>query len=102
MNSEQKMILITVAVLISAFIILSPGVVVNLPPHKNRFKSRNLFFTGETDLVAVVVHSLVFGVAAYFLLTKYTLKPVVQAIQPVVEVAKLATTVPLKLATTVV
>ena len=77
LNSQQKLVLITVAVLVTSFVILSPGVVLNLPPHKNRFKSRNIFFTGETHISSVLVHGLVFGVAAYFLLTKYTLAPAV-------------------------
>ena len=77
MNSQQKLVLITVAVLFAAFVVLSPGVVLNLPPHKNRFKTRNIFFTGETHISSVLVHALVFSVAAYFLLTKYTLAQVV-------------------------
>ena len=94
MNSEQKLVLITVAVLVTAFVVLSPGVVLNLPPHKNRFKTRNIFFTGETHISSVLVHGLVFGVAAYFLLTKYTLAPVVSVVsnlpKPVVSVAPTA------------
>lgn len=100
MNSQQKLVLITVAVLFAAFVILSPGVVLNLPPHKNRLKSRNIFFTGETHISSVLVHALVFSVAAYFLLTKYTLAPVVSNLsKPVNSIAttvkSLATTVPL-------
>ena len=79
MNPQQKLVLITVAVLAVAFVILSPGVVLNLPPHK-RFKSRNLFFTGETHITSVLVHVIVFGVAAYFVLTKYTLAPAVESV----------------------
>ena len=97
LNSQQKLVLITVAVLVAAFVILSPGVVLNLPPHKNRFKSRNIFFTGETHISSVLVHGLVFGVAAYFVLTKYTLVPavvsnVVPTLAPVVAPVVSATT----------
>ena len=80
MNSQQKLVFITVAVLFAAFIVLSPGVVLNLPPHKNRFKTRNIFFTGETHISSVLVHALVFSVAAYFLITKYTLAPVISVV----------------------
>ena len=97
LNSQQKLVLITVAVLVAAFVILSPGVVLNLPPHKNRFKSRNIFFTGETHISSVLVHGLVFGVASYFVLTKYTLAPavapaVLPAVLPVVAPAIAAVT----------
>jgi hypothetical protein len=102
MNSQQKLVLITVVVLVGAFVVLSPGVVLNLPPHKNRFKTRNIFFTGETHISSVLVHALVFSVAAYFLITKYTLAPVVSVVsnlsKPVKSIAPtvnlLATTVP--------
>jgi len=50
LNSQEKLVLITVAVLVTAFVVLSPGIVLNLPPHKNRFKSRNILFTGETHI----------------------------------------------------
>ena len=85
LNSQEKLVLITVAVLVTAFIVLSPGMVLNLPPHKNRFKSRNILFTGETHISSVLVHGLVFGVAAYFVLTKYTLVPtIVSSVAPVI------------------
>ena len=77
LNSQEKLVLITVAVLVTAFVVLSPGIVLNLPPHKNRFKSRNILFTGETHISSELVHGLVFGVAAYFVLTKYTLAPAI-------------------------
>ena len=73
MNNQQKVVLITVVVLISTFIILSPGVILNLPPHKNRFKTRNILFTGETSVVSAVVHSLVFGIISYFFLKNISL-----------------------------
>lgn len=80
MNPQQKLVLITVAVLAVSFVILSPGVVLNIPPHKNRFKSKNIFFTGETHITSALVHSIIFGVVAYFLLTKYTLAPQVASV----------------------
>ncbi len=73
MNKNQINVLVTIGILAVLFILLSPGVVLNLPPHKNKFKTKNIFFTGETGILSVIVHSLVFAVAAYFLLTNYTL-----------------------------
>ena len=73
MNKNQINVLVTIGILAVLFILLSPGVVLNLPPHKNKLKTKNIFFTGETGILTVIVHSLVFAVAAYFLLTNYTL-----------------------------
>jgi Protein of unknown function (DUF3339) len=43
------------------FILLSPGVLLTLPPG-----SKGIFMSGQTSLIAVVVHSVVFLVASHF------------------------------------
>jgi hypothetical protein len=44
------------------FVLLSPGVLLTLPPG-----GRGIFMSGQTSLVAVIVHALVFVlVAPYF------------------------------------
>ena len=55
------------------FMLLSPGFIINLPPYKNRFKSKYIFFTGSSSALAVIVHSIIFSILAYVLLTNYTL-----------------------------
>jgi len=55
------------------FMVLSPGFILNLPPYKNRFKSKYIFFTGSSSALAVIVHSIIFSILAYILLTNYTL-----------------------------
>jgi hypothetical protein len=50
------------------FILLSPGVLLTLPPDGDR-----VFMTGTTNLTAVVVHALVFG-AVYLALRTYFAK----------------------------
>jgi Protein of unknown function (DUF3339) len=42
------------------FILLSPGILVTLPPGEKGF-----FFSGETSLSAVVVHALIFAVMLF-------------------------------------
>jgi hypothetical protein len=44
------------------FIILSPGVLLTIPP-----LSRGLFMSGQTSLMAVVVHAIVFCLAYAYL-----------------------------------
>jgi hypothetical protein len=44
------------------FVILSPGVLLTLPP-----LSRGVFMSGQTSLVAVLVHAIVFCLAYYYL-----------------------------------
>jgi hypothetical protein len=44
------------------FILLSPGVLLTLPP-----LSRGVFMSGQTSLLAVVVHAVVFCLAYYYL-----------------------------------
>jgi len=43
------------------FILLSPGVLLTLPPG-----SKGIFMSGQTSLIAVVVHSVVFLVVSHF------------------------------------
>jgi hypothetical protein len=47
------------------FVLLSPGVVLTLPPG-----SKGIFFSGQTSVVAAIVHALVF-VLVLCLLKKY-------------------------------
>ena len=63
----------TVGILMVLFMVLSPGFILNLPPYKNRFKSRYIFFTGASSVPSVLVHSIIFSSLAYLLLTNYTL-----------------------------
>ena len=53
--------------------LLSPGFIINLPPYKNRFKSKYIFFTGSSSVLAVILHSVIFSALAYVVLTNYTL-----------------------------
>jgi hypothetical protein len=43
------------------FILLSPGVLLTLPPG-----SRGVFMSGQTSLIAVVVHGVIFLVVCHF------------------------------------
>jgi len=65
--------LYTIGIFMILFMVLSPGFLINLPPYKNRFKSRYIFTTGVTTFLSVFVHSLIFSSLAYLILTKYTL-----------------------------
>jgi hypothetical protein len=44
------------------FILLSPGVLLTIPPG-----SRGIFMSGQTSLVAVVVHGVIFLVVCHFI-----------------------------------
>ena len=44
------------------FVVLSPGVLLTLPP-----KGKGIFMSGQTSLVAAVVHAIVFAVALNYL-----------------------------------
>ncbi len=66
-------ILYTTGIFMILFMVLSPGFIINIPPHKNKFKSKYIFTTGVSTLSSVFVHSLIFALCAYFILTKYTL-----------------------------
>ena len=44
------------------FVVLSPGVLLTLPP-----KGRGVFMTGQTSLIAVAVHAVVFALAFNYL-----------------------------------
>lgn len=43
------------------FILLSPGVLLTLPPG-----SKGIFMSGQTSLIAVVVHGVIFLVVCHF------------------------------------
>lgn len=48
------------------FILLSPGVLLTLPPIGGKF-----WMTGKTSMAAVLVHAVVFGLALYLLKSYY-------------------------------
>lgn len=43
------------------FILLSPGIILTLPPVKN-----TIFFSGRTSVLAVFVHALIFAAVIYY------------------------------------
>lgn len=43
-----------------AFIVISPGMLLTLPPAKNCDDKAKMWFSGQTSFVAVLVHALVF------------------------------------------
>lgn len=45
---------------ILAFIVLSPGMMVTLPPAKDCDNNSKFWFSGQTSFVAVLLHSLLF------------------------------------------
>ena len=49
------------------FILLSPGLLLTIPP----VSKRGLFMSGKTSTVAILIHAIVFGVALYFLQGAY-------------------------------
>ena len=51
------------AVAVILFILLSPGLLLTIPP----LSKRGLFMSGKTSTIAVFVHAAVFGVALYYL-----------------------------------
>ncbi len=48
------------------FILLSPGVLLTLPPISGK-----IWMTGKTSMAAVLVHAVVFGLALYLLKSYY-------------------------------
>jgi hypothetical protein len=54
--------------LAALFFLLSPGVVLTLPP-----SSKGLFFSGQTSVAAAIVHALVFVLAVHYL-SRYVLE----------------------------
>jgi hypothetical protein len=48
------------------FIILSPGVLLTLPPIGGK-----IFMSGKTSMTAVLVHAVVFGLALYLIESYY-------------------------------
>jgi hypothetical protein len=52
--------------LVLLFIILSPGVLLTLPPIGGKW-----WMTGKTSMAAVLVHAVVFGLAVHLLKTYY-------------------------------
>jgi hypothetical protein len=52
------------------FILLSPGIILTLPPVKN-----SIFFSSRTSILAVFVHALIFAAALYYLNDPSYLEP---------------------------
>lgn len=50
------------------FVLLSPGVLLTLPP-----VGKKIFMSGKTSVTAILVHAVVFGIALYFV--KDLMKP---------------------------
>jgi len=89
-------ILYTTGIFMILFMILSPGFIINIPPHKNKFKSKYIFTTGVSTLSSVFVHSLIFALCAYFILTKYTLvTPTINEAASIINEAATTSFVPL-------
>lgn len=55
--------------LVLLFIILSPGVLLTLPPIGGK-----IWMTGKTSMTAVLVHAVVFGLAVHLLKTYYSME----------------------------
>lgn len=55
--------------LIVLFIILSPGVLLTLPPIGGK-----IFMSGKTSMTAVLVHAVVFGLALYLIDSYYNME----------------------------
>ncbi len=52
--------------LIALFVLLSPGVLLTLPPIGGKW-----WMTGKTSMAAVLVHAVVFGIAIHLLKSYY-------------------------------
>ena len=49
------------------FFVLSPGVLLTLPPG-----SRGIFMSGQTSVLAALVHAVVFAIVSQYVWTYYT------------------------------
>ena len=62
MNKTLKFI----SILIVSFVLLTPGIILNLPPveflQKNEFSEKTMLFTSVVDIYSSLVHSLIFGI----------------------------------------
>ena len=55
--------LIVYLLLVTLFVILSPGIIINFPPIDNNWSDKSSYVsTGETSLVNAVVHGILYGV----------------------------------------
>ena len=59
--------LIKFVVSVLLFIVLSPGLLLTLPPNTNR----GLFYSGQTNLIAIIIHALLFGLLYRILMACY-------------------------------
>lgn len=55
------------------FLIMSPGMLINIPPYKNKWKTKYIFLTKETTYESIIFHSMLFGFIIYALLANYLL-----------------------------
>lgn len=55
-----------VSILLVSFVLLTPGVILNLPPvnflQKKEFSEKTMLFTSVVDIYSSLVHSLIFGI----------------------------------------
>tara|TARA_A100001015_G_scaffold305721_1_gene398864 strand:- start:1653 stop:1979 length:327 start_codon:yes stop_codon:yes gene_type:complete len=66
--------IIVTSILISIlFILMSPGMIINIPPYKNKWKTKYIFFTKQTTYESIIFHSLLFGFLIYALFVNYLL-----------------------------
>lgn len=71
MNSTFKF----ASILLASFVLLTPGVIVNLPPvkfiEKKKFSEETMLFTSVVDIYSSLVHSLIFGILTSLILYFY-------------------------------
>lgn len=71
MNSILKF----ASVLLASFVLLTPGIIVNLPPvkfiEKRKFSEDAMLFTSVVDIYSSLVHSLIFGILSSLILYFY-------------------------------
>lgn len=66
-------IIVTSILIAILFILMSPGMLINIPPYKNKWKTKYIFLTKETTYESIIFHSMLFGFIIYALLSNYLL-----------------------------
>lgn len=66
-------IIVTSILIAILFILMSPGMLINIPPYKNKWKTKYIFLTKETTYESIIFHSMLFGFIIYALLANYLL-----------------------------
>ena len=71
MNKTFKFI----SILVTTFVLLSPGIILNFPPvdflKKKEFSEKTLLFTSVVDVYSSLVHSLIYGLVSSLILYYY-------------------------------